>query len=111
MRNQERLGAPHVIQARSVTREAVGLVAGLRDAAGQRVKTGRIVFVHPVLHAADDGDFVHDPRGAGKMFADPQAGYRSCNRLELAANLCRRIRFHVERIEVTGSAVIENQDA
>jgi hypothetical protein len=44
------------------------------------------------------------------MFTDAQIRHGGRNSVESAADLARRMRFHVPGIEMAGSAVVENQN-
>tara|TARA_Y100000588_G_scaffold102426_2_gene111415 strand:- start:508 stop:801 length:294 start_codon:yes stop_codon:yes gene_type:complete len=79
--DQGRMVSPEIVQAGSVTGKRVGAflevlsVSNRRDSPGQGFVTCRIVAAHLVLHAMDDGNFVHDPGRARQVFADLQTGH------------------------------------
>ena len=104
-------------QDRAIARRIVAVVAQElevpleRVAAAQGRERRRIVVGHRVVHAPDDRQPVHHPRRLGQVLADPQPRHAGRDRAELAADLRRGVRLHVEGIDVAGTAVIEDQDA
>jgi hypothetical protein len=102
---------------RPVARKAEGVVGEEfeipleRRPAAQGFHRRRVVIPHGMMHAANDGETVCEPRRLRKVFTDAQTRHGSSNRVEIAADLARRMRFHVPGIEMAGSAVMENQNA
>ena len=66
---------------------------------------------HRVMQAANERGAIEDPREARQMFADADAGNGRADGAVLAANLGRRVRLGVERVEVARAAVEEDEDA
>ena len=62
------------------------------------------------LHIANDGQLVGEPRLAGHVLADVDAGHVGLDRLEVAADLDRRVRLHVVHVDVAGAADEQNHD-
>lgn len=72
---------------------------------------GGVVIGHRMMNAANDGHAVHPARGLGKEFSDMDARGRGGDGLVDAADLLGGIGLHVPEVEMTGSAVIEEEDA
>ena len=66
---------------------------------------------HRMVHAADDRQTVDHPRRLGQKLADPDAGYTRRDRAKLTTDLRRCVRFHVEGVDVAGTAVEKDQNA
>ncbi len=104
-------------QDRAVAGRIVAVVAQELEVPLQRVapahrrERSRVVVRHRVVHAADDRHAVHHPRCVRQVFADPHPGHARRDRAERAAHLRRSPRLHVDRVDVAGSAIIEQQDA
>jgi len=64
-----------------------------------------------VVYASNQGDFVRDSRHSRQMFTDMQSRNHRRNRSEFTTHFRGRIRFQIVRIDMTGAAVIEDQDA
>ena len=80
--------------------------------AGQPDVDGRCVcIVHAVVDRPDQGCVVHEPRQAGQVLADRDAGEARVNRPELSADLRGCVRLHVPHIEVARPAIEEQNDA
>ncbi len=109
-------GAPRKYDA---ARGVVRAVVALRDlveerarllVAGEDVVRGDEVVVLAVRQRPDDGVLVRSRRELRQVFADEQAGSLRRDGLELAANLVRRVRLRVERLEVARRAGEEDDD-
>ena len=83
----------------------LALVAGVAGQADRGV-----VLVAAVGDRADQGDFVHDPREPGQVFADRDARQGRRDRAELAADLRGGIRLGVEGLELARAAGQEDHD-
>ena len=64
-----------------------------------------------VIDAAHERELVRDLRVQRKDFADLKVGIVRADRLERPANLARRVRLHVEGVELGRRAEIEDEDA
>ena len=64
-----------------------------------------------MVHAAHQGDLVHQTRHPRQVLADPHTGHGGGDGLELAAHLGRRVRFEIVRIEMARAAVVEEKYA
>ena len=64
-----------------------------------------------MCHAADQGDLVHQAGGPRQVLADLHPRHRRRDGLELAPHLGGGVGLRVEGVEVTGPAVVEDQDA
>src|SRR5678816_4783021 len=64
-----------------------------------------------MIDAADERELVRDLRNAWKNLADLQIGIVGADRLKWPADLARRVRLHVERVDLRRRAEIENEDA
>ena len=64
-----------------------------------------------VIHAAHERKLVRELRDARENLAHLDVGIVGADWLKRPANLARRIRFHVEGVELRGRAEIENKDA
>jgi len=62
------------------------------------------VIVAGELHISNDGQLVREPRLAGHVLADVDAGHSGLYRLEVAADLDWRVRLHVVHVDVAGTA-------
>ena len=92
-----------VIERRRVARPVVArgdlveLAAGDRRAR-QHVMRRQQMVVFAMGQRANEGTAMHPLGQPRQVFADLQARHRRRDRLELAANLGRRVRLHVERV-------------
>ncbi len=93
-----------------VERVAQPLVVGRRGVPGQGVVAGRVVVVHGVVQGPDHGDAVHEPRHAGKVFADLDVRAAGPDRLVRTAVFPGRLRLHVEDIDLAGATPLEEED-
>ena len=71
----------------------------------------RVVIGHRVVHAPDHRQTVHHLGRVRQVLADSQARHAGCDRAELATDLRRGVWLHVERIDMAGTTVMEDQDA
>ncbi len=117
VRRHARHATPHVTHARSITRKVLrpdhGLFAiAVRPLpAGEDLGRGRVVQAVRVMHAADESHLVHQAGHVRQMLADRQTRHRGGDRPELAPNFPGCIGLGVERVEMTRTAVIKNQNA
>ena len=100
---------------RPIGREVRGRGGG-RDAirlglvSRQRVIGGRVVEGGPMADRADHRHGIHDLGHPRQQLAHRQARHARGNRLELAAQLGRRVRLHVERVLLGDAAELVKED-
>ena len=70
----------------------------------ERIVGRRVVILHVVVHRPDKRHLVHRFGQPRQMLADGDAVRLRGNRLVRAANAFRRLRLHVEHVNVTGPA-------
>jgi hypothetical protein len=92
-----------------VERIAQPLVVARRRLPGEGVVAGRVVVLHGVGQRADERDVVHPLGRFGQLLADLDIRAARGNRLERAAIVVRRIRLHVEHIDVARPAPLEQK--
>jgi hypothetical protein len=63
-----------------------------------------------MANAANQRDLVHDPGHPGQAIANLNAGGGGPDGPILAAGFRRRLRFHIEGIEMTGTAELVQED-
>ena len=98
------------VRGKQRERIAQALVIARRGAATQRVVTRRVVVLHRVIHRADERDLVHDLGHARETLAHLDAVGAGGDRLVRPANLFRRVRLHVEHVDVARPAPLEKED-
>ena len=76
----------------------------------QRVIGGRVVDDGPMADRADHRHGVHDSGHPRQQLAHRQARHARGDRLELAAQLGRRVRLHVERVLLGDAAELVKED-
>jgi hypothetical protein len=86
------------------------LVVARRRGTAQRIIACRVVVLHGVMNRPDERDLVHDPGHARQAFTHLDAIRARRDRLVRSANLLRRVRLHVEHVEVTRPAPLEEED-
>ena len=86
-------------------------IRALEGPASEGMDRSRIVEIRLVVHAPHERDLVHHPGQPREVLADLHAGHRGGDRGKLAADVGRRRRLHVEGIEMTRTAVPEEEDA
>ena len=87
-----------------------GVIVGPRTAADlaavvareRAVDRRRVGVVDAVMGRADERAAVHLPGELRQVLAEVHAGHARRDRLELAANLRRRVRLHVPHVEMVG---------
>src|SRR5207244_2675401 len=77
---------------------------------GQAIVSGRVMVLHRMVHAADQGELVRHPRYARQPFTHHQSRGLGRNRLEFTSNRLRRRRLHVERIDMTRPAELMQEN-
>ena len=63
-----------------------------------------------MMHTADQCTAIHNTSHLRQVLADLQSRYRTINRAELTADLCRPVRLHVVRVEVARTTIIEHDN-
>src|SRR5579884_2205889 len=63
------------------------------------------------MHAADDGQVVHNPGAARQVLRDMKTWHAGGNRSKWAAYLLRRPRLQIPRIQLAWTAVQEEENA
>ena len=108
----ERSEAVHdgAVGGEEVNRVLEPLVIRGRCVPGERVVARRVVVLHRVVHGPDEGDLVHDLRGAREEGVDLDAIGAGGHRLVQAADALGRVGLHVESLEVARPAPLEEED-
>jgi len=72
---------------------------------------GGVVIGHGMMHAADDRHAIQPTGSHGEEFADLNAGYGGGDRLIDAADFPGGVGLEIPQVEMTGAAVVEEEDA
>src|SRR4029434_9269510 len=72
--------------------------------------TRRVMILHRVMQRPDESHAVHDLRGARQPFADLDAVGAGTDWFVRTTDLFGRIGFHVERVDMTGPAPLEEEN-
>lgn len=85
------------------------VVNGRLESCQCRVASG-IVIVHRMMNSADLCHAMHHLCGFGQVFANANVGHRSRDRFIQRPVSVRRIGLHVERVYMTGTAPLKQED-
>jgi hypothetical protein len=95
---------------KQIERIAEALVVGRRGVPGEGIVSGRVVVLHRVGQRADQRDLVHLLGRLWQVLADLDLGAARRDRRERTLVAFRRVRLHVEHIDMAGPAPLEQKN-